>query len=153
MRRESTPCGILVEIDPDSAEAWQTLDSLSQTLFTQGRWDEAIRCCHILLQQPATAREAERKLGYLYYLKHQPQQALDFWTKYLDANPNSLPVLTMTAWLLATDPDQAVRNGGKVQVLALRGGKNLAVPRSAGLGGLGGRSGRERRSYEGSSAC
>ena len=102
-----------VEVDPNCVEAWRMLVQVSQALFKQGRWDEAIRCCHVLLQQPATVREAKRKLGYLYYIKHQPRQALDFWTKYLDANPDSLPVLTMTAWLLATDPDQAVRSGSK----------------------------------------
>ena len=46
-------------------------------------------------------------LGYLDYVKRQPRKALEYWTSFLDNNPDSLPVLTMTAWLLATDPDPA----------------------------------------------
>ena len=109
-----------VEIAPNYSAAWQTL---AETLVNLGRHDEAIQCYDILLQQPATAREAAANLGYLYYVKHQPRKALEYWTSFLDSNPDSLPVLTMTAWLLATDPDTAVRNGGKALALAQRATK------------------------------
>ena len=106
-----------VEIAPNSYGIWQTL---AQVLAGLGRHDEAIQCYEILLQQSATAREAAESLGYLYYVKHQPLKALQFWTSLLDNDPDSLSVLTMTAWLLATDPDAAVRNGGKAVALAQR---------------------------------
>ena len=109
-----------VEIAPSYYAAWQTL---AATLANLGRHDEAIPCYEILLQQPATAREATQMLGYLYYVKRQPRKALEYWTSFLDDNPDSLPVLTMTAWLLATDPDAAVRNGGKALALAQRAAK------------------------------
>ncbi len=110
-----------VEIAPTNYGAWQTL---AQTLANDPlRRDEAIQCYIILLQQPATAREATVTLGYLYYLKRQSRGALEYWTRFLDDNPDSLPVLTMTAWLLATDPDPAVRNGGKAFALAERAAK------------------------------
>ena len=106
-----------VAIAPDYYPAWQTL---AENFANLGRHDEAIQCYEILLQQPATASEATQMLGYLYYVKRQPLKALQYWTSFLDSNPDSLPVLTMTAWLLATDPDAAVRNGGKAVALAKR---------------------------------
>ncbi len=106
-----------VAIAPDYYPAWQTL---AENFANLGRHDEAIQCYEILLQQPATASEATQMLGYLYYVKRQPLKALQYWTSFLDSNPDSLPVLTMTAWLLASDPDPAIRNGGKSLALAQR---------------------------------
>ena len=80
----------------------------------------------VLRNSPAATghrQRSDRKLGYLYYVKRQPRKALEYWTSFLDNNPDSLPVLTMTAWLLATDPDAAVRNGGKALALAQRAAK------------------------------
>ncbi len=112
-----------VDIDPNCSAAWLTLARAAQVLFNLGRHDEAIHCCDILVQHPATAGEATETLGYLYYAKRQPRKALEYWTSFLDNSPDSLPVLTMTAWLLATDPDPAVRNGGKALALAQRAEK------------------------------
>jgi len=110
-----------IEIAPNCSAAWQTLAQVAQTLVNNSeRRDEAVQCYTILLQQPATTREATETLGYLYYVKRQPRKALECWNRILDSNPDSLPVLTMTAWLLATDPDSAVRNGGKALALAQR---------------------------------
>jgi protein O-mannosyl-transferase len=135
-----------VEIAPNYCPAWQTLGGvlcqqrrldegvaafrraidlapnvpLAQTLFSLGLHDEAIQCYEILLRQPAAAREATEALGYLHYIKRQPRKALEYWESVLNGNPDSLPVLTMSAWLLATDPDPAVRNGSKALTLARR---------------------------------
>ncbi len=106
-----------VELNPQYYPAWQML---AQSLKNLGRYDESIACCEVLLNQPATAPEAMETLGYNYYAKHEPRKALQYWMSYLDNNPDSLPVLTMTAWLLATDPDPAVRDGGKALALAQR---------------------------------
>ena len=127
---EAVPCcQLLVQHPATASEAWQTLAQMAQILFNQGRYDEALPCCEILLQHPATARKATETLGYLYYVKHQPRKALEYWTSFLDDHPDSLPVLTMTAWLLATDPDPAVRNGEKSLTLARRAEKISQDPR------------------------
>lgn len=113
--------GKAVEIAPNYSPAWHMLAEAAQTLVNDPqRRDEAIACYEVLLRQPVTAGEATETLGYLYYVKRQPGKALEHWTRFLDGNPDSLPVLTMTAWLLATDPHPAVRNGGKALALAQR---------------------------------
>ncbi len=118
-------------------------------MLTLRRHDDAIQCYQILLRQPATASEATEALGYLYYVKRQPQKALEYWTSFLDNHPDSLPVLTMTAWLLATDPNDAVRNGSKAVALAERAAKICQGAGFTGLGGVGGRVRRKRRFYAG----
>ena len=118
---------------------------MAQTLANRGRTTRPSRATKFSCsnRQPP-AKQGD--LGYLYYVKRQPRKALEYWTRYLDSNPDSLPVLTMTAWLLATDPDAAVRNGGKALALAQRAAK-ISQGQDAGLGGVGGRNGRKRRFY------
>ena len=107
-----------IKIAPAYYPAWRTL---GQALANDPqRRDEAIKCYSVLLGQPETARDAAETLGYLYYVKRQPRTALEFWARYLDEVPDSLPVLTMTAWVLATDPDASVRDGSKAAALAQR---------------------------------
>jgi protein O-mannosyl-transferase len=93
---------------------------LGAVLYQQKKYDEAIPCYTILLQLPPTATGATKMLGYLYYAKREPKKALEYWTAFLGSQPDSLPVLTMTAWLLATDPDPSVRDGNKAVALAER---------------------------------
>lgn len=54
------------------------------------------------------------------------------WRIVLRLNPNHLAVLNQTAWVLATNPDAAVRNGAEAVELAeraagLAGGRQPAV--------------------------
>ena len=90
-----------VEIAPGSFGVWQTL---AETLVGLGRYDEAIPCYELLRRQPAIARDATGILGTLYYVKRQPRKALQYWASFLNNNPDSLPVLTMTAWRLGHRP-------------------------------------------------
>jgi tetratricopeptide (TPR) repeat protein len=118
-----------LQANPQNVGAYRNLGSV---LYRQRKFDEAISCYTILLQVPTTAGEATEMLGYLYYLKHEPRKALEYWSVLLNANPDSLSVITMTAWLLATDPDAAVRDGNKAVALAERAlrisqGRNSAV--------------------------
>ena len=110
-----------LELAPNCSEAWKTLGQVAQTLVNDPQFrDEAIQCYTLLVQQPETANAATETLGYLYYVQRQPRKAREYWLSFLDSNPDSLPVLTMTAWLLATAPDAEVRDGGKALALARR---------------------------------
>jgi protein O-mannosyl-transferase len=108
-----------IKINPTGDNFWK----LGEVLYRQKKYDDAIECYTTLLQLPATAGKATELLGYLYYLKRQPRQALEFWTRGLGSQPDSLSMLTMTAWLLATDPDSAIRDGGRAVELAVRATK------------------------------
>jgi protein O-mannosyl-transferase len=118
-----------LQLDAHDLDANRKMGNL---LIRRQKYEEAIPCYAFLAQLPPTAGEATATLGYLYYVTHQPQKALECWTNSLESQPDSLPVLTMTAWLLATDPDRAVRDGNRAVALAERairvsGGRDARV--------------------------
>jgi tetratricopeptide (TPR) repeat protein len=65
--------------------------------------------------------EAHQNLGdTLYYLQGRVPQALAHWREVLRAQPNQVLVLNQTARLLATSPEDSIRNGAEAVVLAER---------------------------------
>lgn len=59
-------------------------------------------------------------LSELYGQLNQPRQALNYLERAIAAEPNSVPALNNCAWLLATSPDDAIRNGARAVDLAKR---------------------------------
>ena len=113
-----------LEVNPEFADAQSNLGiALSQ----KGRVEEAITHLQRALElNPGQARN-HYNLGNAFYLQGKIPEALARWREGLDKDPNNLPLLKQTAWLLATCPQTSVRNGPEALELAER-----AVQLSAG---------------------
>ena len=94
--------------------------SAVDALLGLNRRDEAIACCEAMLPMPRARRDAAIKLGYLYYMSRQSAKAYDYWKISVETDSKALSALTMTAWMLATDPDPNIRNGTEAMRLALQ---------------------------------
>jgi tetratricopeptide (TPR) repeat protein len=119
-----------VALKPDSA---QLHDSLGLALLWQKRPDEAIAHFRKATALAPGLVSAHENLGnVLHYVKGKTPEALAQWHEVLRLDPNHLPALAQTAWVLATSPDASVRNGTEALVLAQRavrlsGGRELSA--------------------------
>jgi len=64
--------------------------------------------------------EAHSSLGNEFYRQGKVAEALAHWQQGLQLRPNEVATLQQTAWVLATSPDEAIRNGREALVLARR---------------------------------
>jgi tetratricopeptide (TPR) repeat protein len=119
-----------LEATPDSAEVH---NGLAVALVKKGRLDEAI--AHL---EKAVAISPEFAEGYfnlgdtLYYLEGKSAEALGAWRNVLRIDPNHVPVLNQTAWVLATSPEASLRDGVQAVAFAeraarLSGGREAAI--------------------------
>jgi tetratricopeptide (TPR) repeat protein len=119
-----------LEATPDSAEAH---NGLGFALVQKGRVDEAIGQFEKAVAANPEFAEAYFNLGdTLYYLEHKIPEALAAWRAVLRIDPNHVPVLSQTAWVLATSPEASLRVGTEAVVLAeraaqLSGGREPAI--------------------------
>jgi len=106
-----------LEVNPQSADAQSNLGiALSQ----KGRLEEAITHLQKALElNPGQARN-HYNLGNAFYLQGKIAEALVQWREGLHIDPNDVPLLTQTAWLLATCPEASIRNGTEAAGLAER---------------------------------
>ncbi len=118
-----------LEIQPGLASAH---NNLGDALLRKGRFDEAItRFQEAVRLRPDFAR-AHCNLGAALLRKGQAAEALAHYQAAIAAQPANPPVLTTVAWVLATCPEAAVRNGPRAVELAqqaerLPGGANPSV--------------------------
>jgi len=119
-----------LEATPDSAEVH---NGLGVALVQKGRLDEAIAHFEKAVAANPAFAEAFFNLGdTLYYLEHKVPEALAAWRAVLRIDPNHVPVLNQTAWVLATSPETSLRDGPQAVVLAeravrLSGGRQPAI--------------------------
>jgi tetratricopeptide (TPR) repeat protein len=119
-----------LEATPDSAEVH---NGLGVALAQKGRLDEAIIHFEKAVAANPEFAEAYFNLGdTLYYLEHKVPEALAAWRAVLRIDPNHVPVLNQTAWVLATWPEASLRDGSQAVVLAeravrLSGGREPAI--------------------------
>jgi tetratricopeptide (TPR) repeat protein len=119
-----------VALKPDSAELHNTLGF---ALLFQQNPDEAILHLRKAIELSPNLVNAHENLGMaLYYTQGKTAEALTHWRRVLRLEPNHLPVLNQTAWVLATSPDRSVRNGTEAVMLAeraaqLSGGQEPAI--------------------------
>jgi Flp pilus assembly protein TadD len=96
-----------VRIKPKDAEIRR---SYAAALADQGRKDEAMTQLRDLLQsKPDT--EARSQLASLLYQAGKLGEAVAEYRQVVAAKPDQPETLSNLAWLLATSPDSAVRNG------------------------------------------
>ncbi len=104
-------------IDPGHKQA---RNALGAVLARMGRTRAAVAAFQRVLQIDPHYAGAYFNLGKVYRSSGRPEAAARSFEKALELQPNAPEILLQTAWLLATDPDPAVRDGRKALALARR---------------------------------
>jgi len=118
-----------VAIRPNMAEA---LSNRGLVLGAQGDTaGEIAQYKKALAAQPDYATAANN-LGVVYCEQGRPGDALNVWQEMLRRQPDSVETLRLAAWVMATNPDAAFRNGPLAVELAERAarladGRNMNV--------------------------
>ncbi|MBI4877880.1 MAG: tetratricopeptide repeat protein [Acidobacteria bacterium] len=122
--------GKALEVNPASAEVHI---NLGVALVWKGQANTAIVHFGKALKIDPESVEAQRNLGDAhYYLRGNPRQAVEHWRAALVRAPDDAALLNHVAWVLATSPEAALRNGVEAVKLAQRaerltGGRDAAV--------------------------
>ncbi|MGA8672121.1 MAG: tetratricopeptide repeat protein [Terracidiphilus sp.] len=91
---------------------------LGAALAERGRLDEAIPEFERALQISPNMVRAQSHLGMALVMKGRAAEGLAQWRKVLQEEPDNPRVLNDAAWLLATSPEGALRNGKEAVELA-----------------------------------
>lgn len=105
-----------MELDPNSSEAFT---NLGQALFAQGQNDAALAKLHKALELNPDSPSAHTLIGNVLYARGNTHEALSHWRESVRLSPNYVPALCRAAWVLATSPDDSLRNGTEATTLAL----------------------------------
>jgi Flp pilus assembly protein TadD len=97
-----------------------------------GQNAEALKAALVAEKITPNDPDLQFTLGYLCSLNNQPRDAIMHYRKSLSITPSQPVVLNNLAWLLATLPDDSLRNGKEAVELAekanvLTGGKNVII--------------------------
>jgi Flp pilus assembly protein TadD len=117
-----------VELRPGYAEA---RNNLGVALVESGRPEEAIAQFRAVLELRPDSGETRNNLAVALLRAGRAREALPEFRKVLEANPRNPAVLAQMAWILATSPYAALRNGAEAVDLARRAAE-LAGPEDAG---------------------
>jgi tetratricopeptide (TPR) repeat protein len=94
--------------------------SLGLVLSRRGDALGAIREWRIALDLDPKNAETHASLGDALCAQGQTAEALAHWRDTIRLQPNHAPALRRAAWVLATSPDAAIRNGGAALAFAVR---------------------------------
>jgi len=106
--------------------------NLGLVLSRRGDAEGAIREWRGALELDPKYAEAHVSLGDALYAQGRTAEALAHWRDGLQLQPNDPPTLRRVAWVLATSPDGAIRDGAEavafaVRALELSGGNDAQV--------------------------
>ncbi|MDR3726131.1 MAG: tetratricopeptide repeat protein [Terracidiphilus sp.] len=104
-----------LELGPETAEVH---DNLGVGLAQKGRIAEAVPHFERALELAPNLAEAHYYLGMTLVMRGQGAEGLKHWRQALKKDPDNAQTLNDTAWLLATSPDAALRNGSEAVALA-----------------------------------
>lgn len=104
-----------LELEPDNAEIQ---NNLANVFTTQGRADEAIEHYRQALAQMPDSVHAHYQLGFLLQGRGEFAASVAQFQMVLELDPKHVSAQNNLAWLLATCPDNSVRNGTKAIELA-----------------------------------
>ena len=121
--------GTALKIQADYAGAHY---NLGNALVQQGKTSEAIEHFQKAHEIQPDFAESHQNLGALLYQQRQIPQALAQWRELIRLQPDTIPILNVTAWLLATQPAAAFRNGAEAVELAERA-KRLSASRDPAI--------------------
>ncbi len=118
-----------IVLNPTYAQAY---NDLGAELSRKGRGSEAIAAWQQATAANPRFAPAYFNLGNALDTRGKGGPALAAWRGGLALDPNHVPALKRAAWLLATDRDESVRNGGEAVTLGeraarLTGGQDPAV--------------------------
>ena len=105
------------ELNPKFVDAYYNLGVL---LAQMGKPYEAITEWQKAVEVTPGFAKAHYSLGDAYYQMGMIPMALAQWRKGISIDPDHLPVLNQAAWVLATSPDNSVRNGVEAVAFAER---------------------------------
>ena len=105
------------ELNPRFVDAYYNWGELMEQM---GKHDEAIAEWQKAVEVTPGYAKAQYRLGDAYYQMGMIREALTRWRKGISLEANNLSVLNQVAWLLATSPDNSIRNGGEAMVYAER---------------------------------
>jgi Flp pilus assembly protein TadD len=110
-----------VQAKPEYADAQ---NNLGIVLMQQGKLEDA--GLHFQQAQAADHRnlQAYYNLGAVYFTQGKTPEALEQWRAGLQVDGDNLPLLNQTAWVLATNPANSVRNGNEAVELGKRAVKD-----------------------------
>jgi hypothetical protein len=94
--------------------------SLADLLLRRGRLDEAILHCQEALKIEPGDADAHNNLGLALLQKGHENEAAAEFRKSLEIDPNQMNAAPNLAWILATSPDSATRDGAKAVELTER---------------------------------
>jgi tetratricopeptide (TPR) repeat protein len=104
-----------VEIKPDYADAH---GNLARMLAAQGKLDEAVQEYQRTLALAPDSAQAHFRYGQTLQAQHHFAAAKAEYQKALELESKHLPARLSLAWLLATCPDQSLRDGaGAVELM------------------------------------
>jgi cytochrome c-type biogenesis protein CcmH/NrfG len=89
-------------------------------LAAEGNVDEAISALRRALELDPQNAEAHFRLGLVLFGLGRSSSAIEHLDEAVRLQPDSAAMLWQTAWILATSPDSAVRNGARAVELATR---------------------------------
>ena len=108
-------CRKAIQLKPDYADAH---GNLANVLAAQGRLEEAIPEYRRTLELMPESAQAHFRFGEALQAQRNFEAAMKEYQKALDLAPRHLPAHLSLAWLLATCPDNSLRNGKKAMELA-----------------------------------
>jgi tetratricopeptide (TPR) repeat protein len=94
--------------------------TLGVVLNRQGDAPGAIREWRRALELDPQNVEAHGSLGDALYAQGRTAEALAEWRNVIELRPNDAETLRRAAWVLATSPDAAIRNGDEAMAFAVR---------------------------------
>ncbi len=106
-----------VKVNPTDVRARR---AYAATLQKLGKLGEAVAQLEAAVNSGQADAETAAELAELYDEQGQSAKAVAWYGKALAAEPKSISALNNLAWILATDPDGAVRNGARAVELAER---------------------------------
>ncbi len=93
-------------------------NNLGMGLAEKGQLADAIPHFERALAMDPRLAEAHSSLGIALMMQGHNPQALDHWRQALKIEPDNVLVLNNAAWMMATSPDPALRNGPEAVALA-----------------------------------
>ena len=104
-----------IQLNPGSANAH---GNLANVLVGQGQLDEAVGEYQRTLELEPNSAQAHYKLGLAFQAQHNFRAAIPEYQRALALDPRHLPVHLSLAWLLATSPEAALRDGNRAVALS-----------------------------------
>ncbi len=106
---------VLGDKHPDYAAGLRNLASIYRQ---SGDGERATSVCRKVLEINPGDVQAHCLLGLLLRDQARDQEAVNHWREALRLQPDQVPVLVQAAWVLATSPEAAVRNGNEAVEMA-----------------------------------